>query len=259
MTSIPMTNCWMTKMTLTDASLIVPDWPAPSNVHAVQTTRQGGVSQAPYDSLNLGTHVGDNPLHVAANRQRLSQILPSEPIWMDQVHGTTVQDAALASCQPQADAAVARHVDTVCTVMTADCLPILLCDQAGTVVAAAHAGWRGLSQGVIERTVEAMQVPPDNLLAWLGPAIGPDAFEVGDDVRQVFIAHDAQAAAAFAVKPDGKWLADIYLLARQRLAALGVPQVYGGEYCTYHDADRFFSYRRDGACGRMASMIWLGR
>jgi polyphenol oxidase len=246
-------------MKLTDACLIVPDWPAPPNVHVVQTTRLGGVSQAPYDSLNLGTHVGDNPLHVAANRQRLSNILPSEPVWMEQVHGTIVQDAALASCVPQADAAVARHVDTVCTVMTADCLPVLLCDQAGTVVAAAHAGWRGLSQGVIERTVEAMHTPAKNLLAWLGPAIGRDAFEVGDDVYQIFVNHDAQAAAAFAATENGKWLADIYLLARQRLFALGVTQVYGGEYCTFHDASRFFSYRRDGACGRMASMIWLGR
>ena len=256
---MPMTSCWMTKMTLTDAALIKPDWPAPANVRAVQTTRLGGVSEAPYDSLNLGTHVGDNPLHVAANRQRLSGILPSEPIWMDQVHGTVVQNAALASCQPQADAAMARQVDTVCTVMTADCLPVLLCDQAGTVVAAAHAGWRGLSQGVIERTVEAMHAPADQLLAWLGPAIGPDAFEVGDDVHQAFISHDVQAAEAFVATEDGKWLADIYLLARQRLAALGVTRIYGGEYCTFHDKARFFSYRRDGACGRMASMIWLSR
>jgi len=259
MTHIPMMNGWMMKMKLTDASLIVPEWPAPPNVHVVQTTRSGGVSQAPYDSLNLGTHVGDNPLHVAANRQRLSGMLPSEPIWMGQVHGTIVQDAALASCVPQADAAVARHVDTVCTVMTADCLPVLLCDASGTVVAAAHAGWRGLSQGVIERTVEAMHAPADTLLAWLGPAIGPDAFEVGDDVYQIFVNHDAQAAKAFAATEHGKWLADIYLLARQRLAALGVTRVYGGEYCTFHDASRFFSYRRDGACGRMASMIWLSR
>lgn len=258
-TRIPMTTCWMTKMTLTDASLIVPDWPAPPNVHVVQTTRLGGLSRAPYDSLNLGTHVGDNPLHVAENRQRLSDVLPSEPIWMDQVHGTIVQDAALASCQPQADAAVARHVNTVCTVMTADCLPVLLCDAYGTVVAAAHAGWRGLSQGVIERTVQSMQVPGDQLLAWLGPAIGPKAFEVGDDVREVFVNQDAQASEAFEATEHGKWLADIYLLARQRLAALGVTRVYGGEYCTFHDASRFFSYRRDGACGRMASMIWLGR
>jgi YfiH family protein len=254
-----MTNCWMMKMTLNDVSLIVPDWPAPPNVRAVQTTRLGGVSQTPYDSLNLGTHVGDNPLHVAANRQRLSDILPSEPIWMEQVHGTIVQDAALASCQPQADAAVTRHLDTVCTVMTADCLPVLLCDQAGTVVAAAHAGWRGLSMGVIERTVEAMHVPADQLLAWLGPAIGPDAFEVGEDVYQVFVNHDAKAAEAFEATEQTKWRADIYLLARQRLAALGVARVYGGEYCTFHDTRRFFSYRRDGACGRMASMIWLGR
>lgn len=237
---------------------IVPGWPAPARVRALSTTRAGGVSVAPYDSLNLGTHVGDDPARVAANRAQVRRIVPSEPAWLNQVHGTAVVDAASVASVQDADASVSRTPGAVCVVMTADCLPVLLCDRAGSVVGAAHAGWRGLHGGVIEATVAAMQVAPADVIAWLGPAIGPTAFEVGDEVRAAFVATDAIADAAF--KPagqPGKWLADIYLLARQRLAALGVTAVYGGDCCTVSESRRFFSYRRDGVTGRMASLVWL--
>ena len=237
---------------------IVPDWPAPARVRALSTTRAGGVSVAPYDSLNLGTHVGDDAANVAANRAQVRRIVPSEPAWLNQVHGTVVAAAASVAGVPDADGSVSRTPGAVCVVMTADCLPVLLCDRAGTVVGAAHAGWRGLHGGVIEATVAAMQVAPADVIAWLGPAIGPTAFEVGDEVRAAFVATDAIADAAF--KPagqPGKWLADIYLLARQRLAALGVTAVYGGDCCTVSESRRFFSYRRDGVTGRMASLVWL--
>lgn len=246
-------------MMLSEANLIFPDWPAPAQVKALQTTRLGGYSSGPYKSLNLGEHVGDDPLVVAANRQRLSAFVPSEPVWMHQVHGTNVIDAAQAGCLPEADGAFASAPDTVCCVMTADCLPVLLCDRAGTVVAAAHAGWRGLLHGVIEATIANMRVPSDELLAWLGPAIGPQAFEVGSEVRESFMNVHGNAKHAFAPQPNGKWLADIYLLARQRLQGAGVTQIYGGEFCTYSDAARFFSYRRDRVTGRMASLIWLAQ
>lgn len=239
------------------AELSVPAWPAPANVRAVQTTRRGGVSREPYASLNLGDHVGDDPAAVAANRARLSATLPAEPFWTRQVHGITVADADADPIGVEADAAVARRPGRVCAVMTADCLPVLLCDRGGSVVAAAHAGWRGLCAGVIEATIAAMRVPPDEILAWLGPAIGPQAFEVGDEVRAAFLAHDAAATAAFAAHGPGKWLADIWRLARQRLAAAGVNAVSGGGLCTVADRDRFFSYRRDGVTGRMATCIWL--
>ncbi len=238
---------------------IVPDWPAPANVKALQTTRHGGVSAAPYDTLNLGMHVGDNPQAVARNRQLLEPLVPSEPVWLEQVHGTVVANADAASCRVQADACIARHRGAVCVVMTADCLPILLCDEAGTVVAAVHAGWKGLAAGVIEATVNAMEVAPHRLIAWLGPAIGQEAFEVGAEVRAVFIAHQARAAEAFVAHGgQGKYHADLYLLARQRLEALGIRKVSGGNYCTYHQKDKFFSYRRDGVTGRMGTFIWLG-
>ncbi|WP_374244420.1 peptidoglycan editing factor PgeF [Zoogloea sp.] len=237
---------------------IVPDWPAPARVRALSTTRAGGVSVAPYDSLNLGTHVGDDPACVAANRAVVRRLLPSEPAWLNQVHGTAVVDAAAVAGVPDADASVSRSSGAVCVAMTADCLPVLLCDRAGTVVGAAHAGWRGLHGGVIEAAVAAMRVAPGDVIAWLGPAIGPAAFEVGDEVRAAFVAADAGADAAFrpAGQP-GKWLADIYLLARRRLAALGVTAIHGGDCCTVSDASRFFSYRRDGVTGRMASLVWL--
>lgn len=235
--------------------LIVPDWPVPPNVKALQTTRSGGFSAAPYDSLNLGDHVGDDPLAVERNRQLLGELLPSEPIWLEQVHEVDVIQAEYAGCRPAADACIARSKNAVCVVMTADCLPVLLCDETGSVVGAAHAGWRGLASGVIEATVEAMGVPGERLLAWLGPAIGPQAFEVGDDVRQAFLSHDPTSARAFITRGD-KFLADIYSLARRRLAALGVERIHGGGYCTFNDRQRFFSYRRDGQTGRMATLIW---
>jgi hypothetical protein len=248
---------------------IIPEWPAPANVHFLQTTRDGGVSSGAYTSLNLGDHVGDDPVAVARNRALLRATLPAGPVWLKQVHGNIVADADRTVGVPDADASVARKAGAICAVMTADCLPLLLCDEAGTVVAAAHAGWRGLAGGVVEATVKAMNVAPEQLLVWLGPAIGPQAFEVGDEVRQAFMAHDPQAAKAFVPSPalrtqdsglsTQKWLADIYLLARQRLALLGVEQVYGGGLCTYADAERFYSYRRDQATGRMATLIWLDR
>lgn len=243
-------------------SWLVPEWPAPAAVRACATTRRGGVSAPPYDGLNLAAHVGDDPRAVAENRRRLHAALhlPAEPRWLRQVHGVTAIDAAghpPAVPEPEADAAYSRHAGVVCAVLSADCLPVLLCDVDGTAVAAAHAGWRGLLDGVIEDTVRAMQRPGARLLAWLGPAIGPDAFEVGDEVRAAFVARDAAAAAAFRPSPRGRWLADLYRLARQRLAAVNVHAVYGGHWCTATDAERFFSYRRDGATGRIASLIWL--
>ncbi len=244
-------------MMLNKADLIFPDWPAPANVKALQTTRAGGVSAAPYDSLNLGGHVGDDGLKVAANRQLLSPYVPTEPLWLNQVHGIAVVDAAIASCLPDADASFTKASKVVCATMTADCLPVLLCDEAGTVVAAVHAGWRGLCDGVIESAIAAMQLPPRNLMAWLGPAIGPNAFEVGADVRAAFMTHANEANLAFRAVAGDKWLGDIYLLAKQRLHKLGVERIYGGGLCTYTDRTRFFSFRRDGATGRMASLIWL--
>ena len=236
---------------------LIPDWPVPKNVHALQTTRSGGVSVAPFDSFNLGTHVGDAPQAVARNRQLLAPLMLSEPVWLQQVHGTVVVNADAASCVPQADACIARHRGAVCVVMTADCLPVLLCDETGTVVGAAHAGWKGLAAGVIEATVQAMDVDPHKLLAWLGPAISQRAFEVGAEVRAEFIAQNPQATEAFLPGVGGKWMADIYLLARQRLHALGVTRVSGGDLCTHSDPARFFSYRRDGVTGRMGTFIWL--
>lgn len=235
--------------------LILPDWPAPANVRACTTTRQGGVSAGPYASLNLGDHVGDDPAHVTENRARLRRelALPAEPLWLTQVHGIAVAEGQ-GGC---ADASVAFAPGTVCTVMTADCLPLLLCDRAGTAVAAVHAGWRGLLAGVIEAAVARLRIPAAELLVWLGPAIGPQSFEVGEEVRTAFMAEDAAAAAAFRPAPGGRWLADLYALARLRLARCGITAVYGGGLCTFSDAARFYSYRRDGVTGRMASLIWL--
>ena len=241
---------------MTQLSFLMPDWPAPANVKALQTTRHGGISQGVYASLNLGDHVKDQPQHVAHNRQLLSAYVPSEPVWLNQVHGVRVIDAATAGCIEQADASFTTRKHVVCVTMTADCLPVLLCDQAGSVVAAVHAGWRSLCDGVIEATVQAMPVAGSQLMAWLGPAIGPRAFEVGAEVKAQFIAQHDQAASAF--KPHGdKWLGDLYALARQRLNALGIVQIYGGGHCTFNEPDTFFSFRRDGDTGRMASMIWL--
>ncbi|NOT15875.1 MAG: peptidoglycan editing factor PgeF [Methylotenera sp.] len=244
-------------------NFITPNWPAPLNVKALQTTRLGGASIAPFASLNLGAHVGDDSIAVAKNRQLLSPYLPSEPVWVNQVHGVEVIDAATSTCLQNADASFATKVNVVCVTMTADCLPVLLCDKAGTVVAAVHAGWRGLCDGVIEATVQKLNVPANEVLVWLGPAIGPDAFEVGGDVRSQFMAKNAQAEQAFKPIADqhDKWLGNLYMIAKQRLNQLGVTQIYGASvnegFCTYTDEARFFSFRRDNVTGRMASMIWL--
>lgn len=241
-------------------NFITPNWPAPANVKALQTTRIGGVSQGPYTSLNLGEHVKDDPLAVAHNRQLLSPYLPSEPVWLNQIHSTEVIDAAKSGCLENADGAFTTQADVVCVTMTADCLPVLLCDKAGTVVAAVHAGWRGLCDGVIEAAIAKMPVKSEDIMAWLGPAIGPNAFEVGDDVREQFMQKDVQAISAFTSHGD-KWLCDIYTIAKQRLTAVGVKAIYGSsvneEFCTYTDEARFFSFRRDNVTGRMASLIWL--
>ncbi|MFW5431284.1 MAG: peptidoglycan editing factor PgeF [Methylophilaceae bacterium] len=238
------------------ASLIVQKWPAPTNVRSIQTTRTGGISTAPYDSFNLGDHANDNPHHVAHNRQLLSDLVPTEPVWLNQTHGVQVIDAALSTCIETADASFTTNTNIVCVTMTADCLPVLLCDKAGTVVASVHAGWRGLCDGVIEEVVKSMPVSACELMAWLGPAIGPGAFKVSEEVREKFAAQDRQAVSAF--KPHGdKWLGDLYLIARQRLQSLGITGIYGETLCTYSNPDQFFSYRRDGDTGRMATMIWL--
>jgi YfiH family protein len=245
--------------------LITPDWPAPANVRAASTTRIGGVSVGRYASLNLGKNTGDDPAAVDENRRRvLGQMhLPALPSWIFQVHGVRVARAPFApGSDPEADASFATQAGVVCVVQTADCLPVLFCDQAGTVVAAAHAGWRGLSMGVLEATVTALPASPDHLLAWLGPAIGPDAFEVGSEVRAAFLAAlpgagDAVAAAFQSSRNEGRWTCDLYALARLRLRRAGVKRIFGGGLCTHTDASRFYSYRRDGACGRMATLIWM--
>ena len=243
---------------------IKPDWPAPANVLALSTTRIGGVSSPPYDSLNLAHHVGDTPAAVDANRQLLAEYLPDrvDVQWLQQVHGTAVLEASKgAPGYPEADACFTRETRVACAILTADCLPVLLCDRAGSVVAAAHAGWRGLAAGVIESAVRAMQVEPETVIAWLGPAIGPHAFEVGPEVRDAFLAASTANAAEACFEPsaahEGHFLADLYALARLRLNALGVSAVYGGECCTYAESERFFSYRRDGQTGRMASLILI--
>ncbi|WP_370637447.1 peptidoglycan editing factor PgeF [Cupriavidus sp. AU9028] len=262
-----------------------PDWPAPPRVRSLSTTRQGGVSAGPYGlaggrggGLNLGTHVGDDPAAVAANRELLARLLPAQPRWLEQVHGCEVVVAAAGDGEgpPVADAAVSAEPGRVCAVMTADCLPVLLCDAAGTVVGAAHAGWRGLCAGVIERTVQRMAEiaalagnARPRWMAWLGPAIGPARFEVGAEVRDAFLraataaeAGDVEAAFRPASQAEGgaaagKYLADIYALARIRLRRAGCDDVHGGDACTVSDAERFYSYRRDGVTGRMATLIWL--
>jgi len=238
---------------------IVPEWPAPARVRAFVTTRGGGVSRPPWDSLNLGDHVGDDARDVAENHRRLRArlALPAEPVWLQQVHGCDVVNADEGAGGCTADAAVAVRPGSVCAVLTADCLPVLFCDCAATVVGIAHAGWRGLAAGVLERTIVRLARPPGELLAWLGPAIGPQAFEVGDDVRSAFVGQDDAAAACFRPSARRRWLADIYGLARLRLQRAGVQRVHGGGLCTFSDATRFYSYRRDGVTGRMASLLWL--
>ena len=235
-----------------------PDWPDPPGVRALSTLRNGGVSAAPYESLNLGGHVGDDPEAVAANRRKLALAaeLPAEPVWLDQVHGTNVADLDVNASPGSADAAVTRGVRRVCAILTADCLPIVLAAQFGGTVAAAHAGWRGLSAGVIEATVLAMGVPPQSLQAWLGPAIGPGHFEVGAEVRDAFVRNDGEAGQAFVPNARGRFMADLYLLARLRLKKLGISRIYGGGECTYGGAEQYFSHRRDGPPGRQATLVW---
>ena len=235
-----------------------PGWPVEAG--ALVTTREGGASAGAYASLNLGLRSGDEEAAVRENRRRLEAVLPSRPVWLRQVHGTRVVDADAARGAgepPEADAAVARRPGTVCAVLVADCMPVLLADATGQVVAAAHAGWRGLCAGVLEATVAAMEADPSGVSAWLGPAIGPRAYEVGDEVREAFVRRDAAAREAFAATRPGHWLLDLYAVARQRLAACGVKCVYGGGFCTFSDPERFFSYRRDRQTGRMAALIWL--
>jgi YfiH family protein len=265
---------------------VEPDWPAPGGVRALSTWRNGGVSAGSYASLNLGDHVGDDAASVAENRRRVAVAagLPSQPVWLRQVHGTTVADLdatdwgatdisaagldatagldvaagldATAGVGP-ADAAFTRRRGQVCAILTADCLPILLAADSGGLVAATHAGWRGLSGGVIEATVQALGVPPARLIAWLGPAIGPQHFEVGAEVREALLKGDSGAESAFTANARGRFMADLGALAQRRLVALGVGRIYGGGRCTYADADRYFSHRRDGMTGRQATLIWL--
>ncbi len=238
---------------------IVPDWPAPKNVRAVITTRQGGYSAAPYYSLNLAHHVEDDPAMVVRNRALVAERLdlPADPMWLQQIHGCRVLEGEAWESDNCADASITSVVGQVCVVMTADCLPLLLCNRAGTRVAAVHAGWRGLADGVIEAAMARFDEPGEGLLAWMGPAIGPEKFEVGDEVRERFLDENPIDAAAFVANGTGKWLADIYSLARTRLRIAGCGYVGGGSYCTVTESERFFSYRRDGITGRMAALIWI--
>ena len=237
---------------------LVPDWDAPPRVRAFVTTRAGGVSHGAYATMNLSASNGDDAIDVARNRTIVCEALPANPAWMRQVHGTDVLDLdRWEGDRPTADAAVASRQGRVCNVLTADCLPLFLCDGEGERVAVAHAGWRGLAAGVIENAVAALRAPAGEVLAWMGPAIGPRAFEVGPEVREAFVARDARAASAFAPHTPGKFLADLYALARQRLEAAGVTRIGGGGFCTFHETGRFFSYRREKMSGRMGAFIWL--
>jgi YfiH family protein len=242
-------------MSKKSVNFIFPNWNAPPNVHAVMTTRIAGLSKSPYESFNLATHVGDDLDAVLENRRLLKTelALPAEPFWLNQIHSNTVIEASNDLILPEADASFSHQKDTVCVVMTADCLPVLMCSTDGTQIAAIHAGWRGLESGIILNTVAALKT--NELIVWLGAAIGAECFEVGDDVRDTFLKKSADYAVAFKAREKG-WLADIYALARIELAHLGVTQVYGGEFCTVTDADRFYSYRRDKQTGRMATLIW---
>lgn len=247
-----------------EQDFIAADWPAPTHIRAGTTLRTGGVSRAPFDTFNLGLHTGDAAAAVETNRQRLSRALalPGSPVWLEQVHGNMIADLDAAHTGP-ADGAVATRGDRVAVVMTADCLPVAFCDQAGTCWGVAHAGWRGLAAGVLEATIAALPAAPRDLLAWMGPAIGPTAFEVGPDVYAAFTSHDNGCDQYFRPRPqqagENKYLADIYGLARRRLRQAGLHHVSGGHWCTVSEPARFFSYRRDGQTGRMATLVWLDR
>ncbi|HUA24258.1 MAG TPA: peptidoglycan editing factor PgeF [Steroidobacteraceae bacterium] len=245
-----------------EVDLILPDWPAPAGVRAAFTLRTGGVSQPPFDSCNIGAHVGDELAAVEENRRRLREYLElsAEPEWLTQVHGSRVVDLDAEDAGgvlAPADGVVTHAHGRVCAIQVADCMPVLLAAADGSAVGAAHGGWRGLAAGVLEATVRAMEAPPAKLHAWLGPAIGQAHFEVGEEVRAAFLLADTGATVAFAPNERGRWQCDLYALARRRLAALGVTSVHGGGWCTCGDRDRFFSYRRDGRCGRMAALIWI--
>ena len=238
------------------SAFLIPDWPAPAGIRACVTTRAGGVSQAPFDSFNLGDHVDDDPCAVAQNRQHLTRVFNVQPAWLSQVHGVVVAPADPSSIV-EADASWTSTPGVACTVMTADCLPALFCNRAGTRVAAAHAGWRGLAAGVLEAAARSLHVEPQEILVWLGPAIGPAAFEVGGEVRDVFIKDMPQAASAFVPSVNaGRYMADIYELARLRLTRCGIEAVYGAGFCTVNDP-RFYSYRRSSRTGRFASLVWI--
>ena len=235
---------------------ITPDWPVAEHIHAASTLRTGGVSLAEFSSLNPAEHVNDRPEHVLENRQYIRNmlVLPAEPAWLKQTHSTQVVCAEQVVASTEADASYTTKKNVVCTVLTADCLPVLLCDQQGTTIAAIHGGWRGLLNGIIENAL--VKMPNTEILAWLGPAIGAQCFQVGDDVRNAFITKSGQFSSAFKQQEKGKYLADIYQIARILLNNAGVTQIYGGDFCTVTDRERFFSYRRDGQTGRMATLIW---
>jgi len=234
--------------------LVKPDWPAPANVHAFTTTRVGGFSKYAWSSMNLGPHCGDDPLAVQRNQEKLVSLLPATPQWLHQVHGTQVVTHPLTpGAEPEADGLVSFIPGQVCAVLTADCLPVLFCNRTGNRVAAAHAGRRGLAQGVLQATVKQMKEKPREIMAWLGPAIGPGVYEVGEDIRRAF----PKEQRLYFRKNGETWMLDLYGVARRILTQLGITTVYGGHFCTFSDSERFFSYRRDGVTGRMASVIWL--
>ncbi len=243
---------------MNDPDFIYANWPAPAHVKALTTTRAGGFSGGGYASFNLAAHVGDALEAVRKNRARLREKLnlPAEPVWLNQVHGVRVVNAA-DTAERTADGSYSDRAGVVCAVLSADCLPVFLCDRDGTQVALVHAGWRGLAAGAVEQVVAAFRPPVHALMAWLGPAIGPRAFAVGDDVRQRFLAQDRRSGGAFEARGENRWYADIYALARLRLQYAGVDEIYGGNFCTFREEQRFFSYRRSAICGRMASLIWL--
>lgn len=242
---------------------LVPDWPAPANIHAATTLRTGGVSKEPYLSLNPATHVNDLKECVLQNRKIISDMLslPAEPAWLDQIHSNHIVKAEKTATPPKADASYSSESGVVCTVMTADCLPLLICSKDGMKIAAIHAGWRGLLSGVISNSISELTCAPPlakpaDLLVWLGPAIGPKCFEIGIEVREAFVEKSKLYKNAFKEQNNGKYLADIYQLARIELSTLGISNIYGGSYCTMTEEDRFFSYRRDNQTGRMATLIW---
>jgi YfiH family protein len=238
--------------------IITPDWPTPAGVRAAFTLRRGGVSTGPYESLNIATHVNDVPAAVLENRVRVRAelMLPAEPVWLEQVHGIGVADLDLAMPARRSDAAVTHTADRICAIQVADCMPVLFATEDGLRIGAAHAGWRGLAGGVLEATVAAMHCIPARLLAWLGPCISLENFEVGDEVREAFVKTDAATESAFVRNARGRWQCDLYAIARHKLSALGIRDVRGSGWCTFAERDRFFSHRRDGQCGRMAALIW---